>query len=492
MTLFEIKNQTPKQHFVTNEYFIRLKIKQYIMNKIFLFFIFLLTITTVKAQLKTEKLDSIFTLLNQNDRFNGSILIAEKGVPIFEKSYGFSNVEQQKLLTNNSIYKLNSITKQFTAMGIIILKNKGKLKLKDELAKYIPELKFYKNVTIQNLLTHTHGIPDYDSLFEKKWNKNKIADNKDIITLYKKYKPTKRFNPGEKFFYGGIGFELLAVVIERVSHKTYNDFLSENIFNPLKMENTFDYHRFENKTIEKNIAIGYIYSDSLQQRERPEILSNHGEVTWSNGIYGSGNIHTTTSDLLKWDRALYDEKIISKSDLNLIFQPTLLNDGNKINYGFGWWIIDKENIGKIVCHAGNSNGFETHFERHLDSDKTIVILQNFDATTPAIDAIDAILYNKPLNFVISRKEIKLAENLLKRLEGEYAINEDFIFKVFVKDSILFAQLSGQSAIALNAETENSFFVKKVDVQFEFIKDKTDKIIQMNIFQNGNKMEAIKK
>lgn len=462
------------------------------MNKIFFAIILLLSIYTVKAQSKTEKLDSIFTLLHQSDRFNGSILIAEKGVPIFEKSYGFSNVEQQELLTNNSIYKLNSISKQFTAMGIIILKNKGKLKLTDELSRYIPELKFYKNVTIQNLLTHTHGIPDYDSLFEEKWDKNKIADNKDIIKIYKKYKPIKRFNPGEKFFYGGIGFELLAIVIERVSHKSYNDFLTENIFIPLKMENTFDYHRFKNRTIKKNIAIGYIYSDSLKKRERPENLSNHREVIWSNGIYGSGNIHTTTSDLLKWDRALYETKFISKQDLDLICGFTQLTNGNYINYGFGWWITEKDGIGKVVYHAGNSNGFETHFERHLNSDKTIIILQNFDATTPAIEAIDAILYNKPLKFVASRKEIQLLESQLKEFEGNYAINENVIFNIFIKDSILFAQLSGQSAIELIPEAKNKFFVKKVDVQFEFIRDENNKIIKMNIFQNGNKMEAIKK
>lgn len=462
------------------------------MNKIFFAIILLLAISTVKAQSKAEKLDSIFTLLNKSNRFNGSILIAEKGVPIFKKSYGFSNVEQQELLTNNSVYKLNSVTKQFTAMGIIILKNEGKLKLTDELSEYIPELKFYKNVTIQNLLTHTHGIPDYDSLFEEKWNKNKIAHNKDIIKLYKKYKPTKRFNPGEKFFYGGIGFELLAIVIERVSHKPYNDFLTENIFNPLKMENTFDYHRFKHKTIKQNIAIGYIYSDSLQKRERPEVLSNHGGIIWSNGIYGSGNIHTTTTDLLKWDRALYDTNFISREDLGLIYQFAQLNDGNSINYGFGWWITEKEGVGKVVYHAGNSNGFETYFERHLDSDKTIIILQNFDVTTPAVEAIDAILYNQPLQFVASRKEIQLPESELKKIEGNYAINENVIFNIFLKDSKLYAQLSGQSAIELIAETQNKFFVKKVDVRFEFIRDENDKIIKMNIFQNGNKMEAIKK
>lgn len=460
--------------------------------KIFSICILLLISISIKAQTKHEKLDSVFTLLHQNNRFNGSILIAENGTPIFKKSYGFANVEQQELLTNNSIYKLNSITKQFTAMGIIILKNKGKLKLTDNLSKFIPELNFYKNVTILHLLNHTHGIPDYDNLFNEKWDKKNIADNKDIIKLYKEYKPTKRFNPGEKFYYGGIGFELLAVIIERVSNNSYYDFIKENIFSQLKMENTFDYHGFENKPIEKNVAIGYIYSDSLKKHERPELLVKKTEITWSKGVYGSGNIHTTTSDMLKWDRALYDTNFVSKQDLKILFQSTKLNNGEYINYGFGWWVIEKKDIGRVVYHAGNSNGFETHFERHLEKDKTIVILQNFDATTPAIDVINAVLYNKPIDFIVSRKEIKLSEDLLKQYEGRYFINEEFSFNVFVKNSILFAQLSGQSAIKLNAESEDNFFVKKVDVQFKFVRDSSSKVIQMNIFQNGNKMEAIKK
>lgn len=462
------------------------------MNRIFSICIILLTITPSIAQTKSEKLDSIFTLLNNNDRFNGSILIAEKGIPIFEKSYGFSDMEQNELLTNNSIYKLNSVTKQFTSMGIIILKNQGRISLDDKLSEYIPELDFYKNVTIKNLLNHTHGIPDYDELFEEKWNKKRIASNKDVIHLFNTHKPEKRFASGEKFFYGGIGYELLAVIIERISKETYNGFLTQNIFNPLKMGNTFDYQRYENKNIKKDIATGYIYSDSLKRRERPELLSNYSEAFWSNGIYGSGNIHTTTADLLKWDRALYDTNFISKQDLYLIYQITNLNDGKTINYGFGWWIIEKENIGEIVYHAGNSNGFETHFERHLDTDKTIIILQNFDATTPAIEAINAILYDLPLDFIISRKEIKLSENSLNQLEGKYAINDDFIFNVFVKDSVLFAQLTGQSAIELKAETENKFFVKKVDIQFEFKRDNQNKVIELIIFQNGNRMEAKKK
>jgi len=462
------------------------------MNKIFSTYIFLLTISSVLGQSKSEKLDSIFTLLQQNDRFNGSILIAEKGIPIFEKSFGLSNIEQNEKLTNNSIYKLNSITKQFTAMGINILKNQGKLHLNDNLSKYIPELKFYKNVTIQNLLNHTHGIPDYKVLFEEKWDKNKIATNKDIINLFEKYQPQKHFQPGEKFLYGSIGYELLAVIIERASKQTYSDFLNQNIFLPLKMENTFDYHKLENLSTNLNIAYGYIYSEQLQKREHPELLEKYNEVVWSKGIYGSGSIYTTTADMLKWDRALYDTNFVTKNDLDQIYKATIMNNGEEINYGFAWWLIEKENVGKIVFHAGNSNGFETHFERHIDSDKTIIILQNFDATTPAIDAINAILYNQPLNFVISRKEIKLNEFLLKKNEGDFVINNDFVFSVFIQNSTLFVQPYGQSAIELCAENENMFFAKKVDVQFEFIKDNNNLVTKMFIYQNGNRMEAIKK
>lgn len=459
------------------------------MTKLFFTCIFLVTISSVSAQSKSDKLDSIFTLLHQNDRFNGSILVAEKGIPIFSKSFGLANVEQNEKSTDNTIYKLNSISKQFTALGIIILKNEGKLKLNDHLSRYIPELKFYENVTIQNLLNHTHGIPEYSELFEEKWDKTKIATNNDVIKLFEEYQPPKHFQPGEKFLYGSIGYELLAVIIERVSNQTYNDFLTQHLFTPLRMENTFDHHALEMK---KNMARGYVYSDSLQKRERPELLGNHPEAVWSAGIYGSGTIHTTTADMLKWDRALYDTTFVATSDLQLMYHPTTLNDGNEINYGFAWWLTEKGNIGKIAYHAGNSNGFETHFERHIDSDKTIIILQNFDATTPAIDAVNAILYNQPLDFVISRKEIKLNESVLKQYEGEFAISATTIFSVFVKNQTLFVQPTGQRAIELCAENESTFFVKKIDVQFEFITDDHGQLTKMFIYQNGNKMEAIKK
>ncbi len=203
-------------------------------------------------------------------------------------------------------------------------------------------------------------------------------------------------------------------------------------------------------------------------------------------------IYTTIFDMLKWDRALYNRDFISQEDLDLMYSPTELNDGTQINYGFGWWIGERETIGKVVYHAGNSNGFETYFERHLDSNKTIIVLQNFDATTPAIKSIEAILYDKPLDFVVSRNEIELPVELLIELEGNYAINDDFVFNVYRKKQRLYVQLTGQSALEMFAESNKTFFAKKVDVQFEFIRNQNNKVIQMNVFQNGHKMEAIRK
>ncbi len=452
---------------------------------------FILVSFSLFGQTKSEQLDSIFTLLHENDRFNGCILIAEEGEPIFNKAYGYSDFEGGLQLSTNSIFKLNSVTKQFTAFGIIQLMNQVKLDLDDNLAKHLPELSFYEDVTIRHLLNHTHGIPDYDSLFLALWDLAQIATNNDIVELYKKHSPSKRFKAGDQFNYGGIGYELLAVVIERISNQSYSSFLAENIFDPLEMDNTFDFARLESTPLGANMVVGYVFDENLGRRERVDLLPQEVSKDWSNGIYGSGNIHSTTADLLKWDRALRDTGFVSRADSLLLFSPTTLNDGSEINYGFGWWLLEKESTGKIVSHAGNSGGFETHYERHLDSDKTIIILQNFDATTPAIDAIDAILYNQPFDIVLVRKEIELTEEQLMRFVGSYALNENIGFDVFVENGQLFAQLSGQSAIQLRPETENTFFVKKVDVQFEFSHDSTSDSDTMIIFQNGNRMEARK-
>jgi len=342
-----------------------------------------------------KQLDSLFNTLFKQKEFNGNVLIADKGKILFEESYGFANEKNGQKLNNHTIFELASVSKQFTAMGIVLLEKKGKLNYDDTMSKYIPELGFYDNISIRNLLNHTSGLPDYMEIFEEKWDKAKIAVNQDIVNVFAKYRPKLIFQPGAKFQYSDTGYTLLALIIERVSHQTFEKFLSENIFQPLNMRNTFIYRsRFKPKKIE-NYALGYV-TDSVGNKVLPDSFGKGFYTYYLDGIVGDGTVNSTTEDLLKWDRALYGNKLIDPKDKDLIFNSLKTNDGKETNYGFGWFVVNSKKYGRIVYHTGGWPGYSTYIERHLDSDKTIVILQNHSEAkiNSFLQKVRAILYKQ--------------------------------------------------------------------------------------------------
>lgn len=207
-------------------------------------------------------MDKILDSLFVQQKFNGNILIAEKGQIIYTRSYGIANETTKEKLTPKSIFELASCSKQFTAMGIVILKEKGKLNLDDKISKYIPELSNYTEISIKNLLHHTGGLPDYMPIMDTIWDKSKIATNNDIIDIFSKYKPKVLFEPNSKHEYSNTGYVILAIIIERVSGLTYAEFLNEYIFKPLKMKNSFVYNRRLSPKKIKNYAFGYLFIKS--------------------------------------------------------------------------------------------------------------------------------------------------------------------------------------------------------------------------------------
>lgn len=341
-----------------------------------------------------KQLDSLFNALSKQKMFNGNVLIADKGKIIFEKSYGLANEQTGQKINNQTIFELASVSKQFTAMGIVLLEKQGKLNYDDKISKYIPELAFYGNISIRNLLNHTGGLPDYIAFFEQKWDKTKIATNQDIVNVFAKYKPKAIFQPGEKYEYSDTGYTLLVLIIERVSGRTFGQFLSENIFQPLKMKNTFIYRsRFEPKKI-GNYALGYV-TDSLGRKVLPDSYGKEFYTYFLDGIMGDGTVNSTTADLLKWDRALYTDKLIDSKDKELLFNSVKTKDGKDTNYGFGWFVGNSKKYGKIVYHSGGWPGYSTYIERHLDNDKTIIILQNHSEAkiNSFLQKVRTILYN---------------------------------------------------------------------------------------------------
>ena len=443
------------------------------------------------GQNRVQKIDSLLTAIHTRGKLSGNILIAEKGKVVYKKSFGIANEEAKQKLNENSIFELASCSKQFTALAIMILKEKGKLNLDDNISKFIPELAFYNGITIRHLLNHTGGLPDYIELMDSLFDKTKIATNKDIITIFAKSQPKISFEPNTKYEYSNTGYALLASIIEKASGETYKTYLQKAIFQPLKMKSTFVHtRRFTPKKID-NYAFGYVYSDSLKQYFLPDNLEETKMVIWLDGIVGDGCVNSNVYDLLKWDRALYTNKLLSKEGMNEIFQVATLNDKTQTKYGFGWEINDNPDFGKIVSHSGGWPGYVTYIDRHITNDKTIIILQNHNNVAIPIKSIRNILYNKPLPTKKDRKEITLTSEQLQKFVGVYEVEKDFKIKISLTNNQLFAQLTGQNALQIFAESELFFFLKVVEAQLQFEKNEKDEVVKLFLLQNGNKLEAKK-
>ena len=229
------------------------------------FYCFLLFSVSVCGQ--QQQFDSLFTA--QKDPiaigFSGVVLIAENGKPVYHKAYGYREFANQTPSQTSDIFELASVTKQFTAMIIMMLKEKGKLNYDDLAEKYVDIP--YKGITIRHLLTHTSGLPDYQDVMDKYWDKSRVAGNADAIEYLNKYAPPKLFEPGEKYTYSNTGYLLLASIAEKASGKDYIDMCRKWIFRKLKMKST-DIRTLEEKKATTKFAIGHIY---IQESNQPAL-----------------------------------------------------------------------------------------------------------------------------------------------------------------------------------------------------------------------------
>ncbi|KAA5532252.1 serine hydrolase [Taibaiella lutea] len=453
----------------------------------------LLFATGTKAQSNTltQTADSLFNSLHATGKFNGNVLLAENGKVLYEKSFGFANQTTKAPLNENSIFELASCSKQFTAMAIALLQQQGKLNVDDDFTKYIPELNFYKNITISNLIYHTSGIPDYmqlDSMWMD-WDEHKIANNGDVIKKFVQYKPALLFTTGSKHEYSNTGYALLASIIERASGMSFGDYLQKNIFKPLKMDHSFVYNRrYAPKKVD-NYAFGYVMDDSLNKLVLPDSYMYTQYVYNFDGIVGDGCVNSTVNDLLKWDDALYTNKLLPATVMKTIFESGKLNDGTPTNYGFGWFIKDKPDGTKIVSHSGGWPGYITYIERNMTSHKTIILLQNGPGVIPTKE-IRLIMDGKPIPAAPVYNEIKLPENTLSAYTGQYKLDEEFILTVTKEGTQLYAQATGQNKFPIYAYAPDKFFVKVVDAHMEFITE-GGKITKMMFHQGGADIPAPK-
>jgi len=325
--------------------------------------------------------------------FNGSVLVLDGGNVIYQKHYGFSNFITKSKLNDTSMYELASCSKQFTAFAILLLARKGKLSLRDTLQKFIPDFP-YKNITIEHLLTHTSGLPDYEALLAKVWDKTKFATNYDVVELLKRNKPKVLFKPNEYFTYSNTGYVILSVIIEQVSGKSYAEFLESSIFSPLGMLHTQVYNtrRVKKDTI-SNYAYGYVYSQNLKKFVLPDSIKEYEMVVYQDAITGDGTVSSCTKDLAIWTHELLHNNLLPENYLDSAFTNHRLNDSRPSGYGYGFFLSGGNNSERLVYHTGGWPGYLNIIMHFPDSHKDIIVLSNnsYDNFTRLADDIAAIL-----------------------------------------------------------------------------------------------------
>jgi CubicO group peptidase (beta-lactamase class C family) len=408
------------------------------------------------------------------DGFSGSVLVARNGKPIVNKGYQMANIELGVPNRPDTVYRLGSITKQFTGMAITMLQERGKLSVDDSLCKYVAECPAaWKPITVKHLLTHTSGVPNYTSFPDfAKTTILPITNAEMIATLKEK---TLEFKPGEKFAYSNSGYYLLGEIIEKASGKSYTDFLQENIFTPLGMKQTgYD----SPLKIIKNRAAGYA-------RQGGQIL-NASYMDMS-VPYAAGALYSTTGDLLLWDQALYTEKLVSKKSLEEIFTPF------KNGYGYGWGISKKFGH-RSISHGGGIYGFATDISRFPDDNVTVVVLSNFQGAPAGrvSNDLSAIVFGAKYEIPKERKEIAVDAKILEKYVGEYKIDQpSIVISVTFEDGKLLGQVAGQSKFALSPETETKFFSKDVNATITFTKDAGGQVTGLILSQGGGNFPAKK-
>jgi CubicO group peptidase (beta-lactamase class C family) len=309
------------------------------------------------------RVDEYIDTAVRENRFSGSILIAREGRVLVSKGYGLANRELGVPITPETKFRIGSLTKQFTAMAVMILQERGKWKVQDSVCNYVPECPaVWADITIHHLLTHTSGIPDLLSFPD--FQKTMALPSPVAQTVERfKGKPLE-FKPGAKFKYSNSGYVLLGYIIERVSGRTFEAFLQENIFAPLKMSNTGSDH---NELIIRNRAAGY--------SKRGDELINAPYIDMAIPT-GGGSLYSTVEDLFLWDQALYAEKLVQKHSYETMLKPYAIADWGD-GAAYGWFIGKDRSNRRYMGFLGGINGFAAQIMRYPDQKVLIVVLSNF-------------------------------------------------------------------------------------------------------------------
>lgn len=445
-------------------------------HKLFILFLFL-TASALHAQVsdQAKAIDEYLTGLYKSTEPGASVLVVKEGKVILRKGYGLAKLDTKAPITPETIFRIGSVTKQFTSTAILKLAEQGKLNLQDEITKYLPSYPTQgKKITIEHLLTHTSGIKSYTSLEAVMEKREQEISVDDMINTFKD-QPFD-FNPGDGYLYNNSGYFLLGAIVEKASGITWGEYLKKNFFVPLKMTNTF----YVDPKLPAQ-ATGYQKTSATEYGVAKEV---HPTVP-----YSAGAIFSTVDDLWKWEKAIFEFKVVKKESLDKAWTPLTLNNGKKESYGYGW-MLSKIGDNKVIGHGGGIDGFVCH-EFYVPASKLFVtVLENGSPVDPAgtsYEIADRVLgtsANAPA-------AITLDDKSLEEYVGVYELANEPDRIITKKNNQLFSQRTGSTAYELIPYGKDLFLLKGSSSRLKFNRDSNGKIKEAELLSREfiNKVAA---
>ena len=330
---------------------------------------------------RAEQTDSIFSALRSNNAPGAAVLVLKDGSISFQRGYGVADLRTRHQINAQTNFRLASVTKQFTAMAVMLLVHDGKQHYDDRLTDIFPDFPEYgKGISIRNLLNHTSGLQDYEDLIaqpdpttaQRDDAQSQIPQIQDaeVLELLKRQNTTK-FTPGTKWAYSNSGYVVLGLIVARVSGKPFGQFLHERIFAPLKMNHTLAYRRGQNQVAHRaygHTKVGTQWVETDQSA--------------TSATLGDGGIYSSLEDLAKWDAALSRHTLLSAAEMRPALTPVEIPggspeepDGKPAKYGFGWFLNPHQGHARM-WHYGETIGFRTSIQRFVDDQLTVIVLSN--------------------------------------------------------------------------------------------------------------------
>ena len=440
---------------------------------------------------KKTMMENLARAAYEKGSFNGTWLYAENGRIVSKGACGWRDAENTLPMQEDTIFEMASVTKMFTAAAVMLLVREGRLGLDDEYVKYFPDYP-YPGVTVRHLLTHTSGMPDdfeTDTWVCPVWeNEKRIPPCSEILRFIRESGEEASHAPGETFRYTDIGYCLLANLVEKLSGTGFEDFLKKNIFEPAGTKDSAIRHTRRDGRPSDRFARNMVLEDDGNYVPSDVSKFTAPYVIGSDGLNGCDYLYTTIFDMLAWDRALREEKVLTREEQMVMYTPMKLTSGEDYidedgeGYGFGWGIMKDAEHGLIVSHSGGMPGLETWFEHFVDEDRTLVILccrdySDVRAFVRFWDGMRAIAADEEPEPVVSIEDIAVRNPDRSKWEsfcGKYEHPEDADFivdEVCLKDGELYANAIDEDGddltFRLYPTGENEFGRKKGMLKLAF-------------------------